>query len=262
MKNLLPVIIHYLYSGCISLYIQTPLYRQDIFLCRTSTSFVLRSERLWRVTTTHISAWQEQRTTKTRRGRPAFGRSQNSQFLQTKGKRAFSLLKSAHFSQEQGVTAVNQHSDRNASNFKRKPKQNNLGTCKFNLFYMLLRKVMANYKSSSELLLESETGAEKKREESLLRSPCSARAGTDNQPVSCPLTRQWLTGFPFMQKTSAPRVRCSDGRERGSASPTWRGSWHHIGGANRLPTFRAIESQDARAPLRGLGTFSRGFSGL
>lgn len=25
MKNLLPVIIHYLYSGCISLYTQTPL---------------------------------------------------------------------------------------------------------------------------------------------------------------------------------------------------------------------------------------------
>lgn len=120
------------------------------------------------VTTTYVSAWQEQRTTKTSRGRPTLGRIWNSRFLQTKVNVHFVSWKVPASSKNRGLQQLTiTWRFSNASNTKWKPNKITWIPLNFILFHMLLLKAMLDYKYSSELLLQSKTRVRKKCEEFL-----------------------------------------------------------------------------------------------
>lgn len=141
------------------------------------------------LTATYISAWQQYRTTKTEEADGLWGEFQNSQFLSTEVKYTFCLLESAHLIQEQYCRLTNTWTSSEASNSKRNSLRRTWVLASLSFFYMLLFKVMLDYKSPSEFLLEGETGVRKKGEEFLLWFPLQCSAGIDNEPVFCPLTR-------------------------------------------------------------------------
>lgn len=96
------------------------------------------------------------------------------------------MLKSAHLIQEVLQQLTSTQALSNASNSKGKSPKITWALVSLSFFYMLLFKVMVEYLSPSELLLEGETGVGKKREEFLPWSPLQSSAGIDNKASVVP----------------------------------------------------------------------------
>lgn len=158
----------------------------------------------------------------------------------------------------------------NASNSKGKPNKITWVPASLSSFYVLPWKVTVDYKSLSELLLESETSREKGWGIPFVVSPtallqaltislCFADSW-DSESLYFHLCRRYLhlvcvvqtgwSGVQHRRRNVTPDIPL---RHWQSNPPSKQ---------HRLPTFHAIKSQDPRAPLKGLGVFSRGFSGL